>query len=197
MLEEKLMTNSADYDSCSDDKLIADALTGNRQSFGILVERYWRMAVALASAKIDNYDAAQDIAQESFLKAYFQLDTLKNRSRFAGWLSKIVLQQCCDHIRKQSRAALAPIDSVSSELLAAAKSNSGLTDQQIRFIRKTVASLPDKLRTVIIMRFIGELNAMQIAMQLNKRHGTIRVWLHRAYKILQKELASLIEEVNV
>jgi RNA polymerase sigma-70 factor, ECF subfamily len=191
------MTGNTDNSSCCDDKLVAGALDGDRQMFGILVERYWRMAVALASAKIDGYDAAQDIAQESFLKAYSQLDTLKNQSRFAGWLSKIVLQQCCDHIRKQSRAAITPIDSVSSELLAAAKSNPGLTDQQIRFIRKTVASLPDKLRTVIIMRFIGELNALQIAAQLNKRHGTIRVWLHRAYKILQKELASVIEEVNV
>jgi RNA polymerase sigma-70 factor, ECF subfamily len=191
------MADKVEYGDCCTEELVAGALDGERQLFGILVERYWRMAVALASAKIDDYDAAQDIAQESFLKAYSQLDTLKDRSRFAGWLSKIVLQQCCDHIRKQSRATITPIDNVPSELLAAAKSNPGLTDQQLHFIRKTVASLPDKLRTVIIMRFIGELNAMQIAAQLNKRHGTIRVWLHRAYKILQKELASVIEEVNV
>jgi RNA polymerase sigma-70 factor, ECF subfamily len=190
------MVDSPDYNARYDEELVAGALDGDRQLFGILVERYWRMAVALASAKIENSDIAQDIAQESFLKAYSQLPTLRDSSRFAGWLSKIVLQQCADHIRKQPRLTFTPIDLTSHDMLTAARSNPGLTDQQTHFIRKTVAGLPEKLRTVVIMRFIGGLNASQIATQLDKRHGTIRVWLHRAYKILQKELASVIEEVK-
>jgi len=46
------------------------------------------------------------------------------------------------------------------------------------------------------MRFVGGLSAVQIAKQLGKRPGTVRVWLHRAYKILRKDLSGILEEVT-
>jgi len=75
-------------------------------------------------------------------------------------------------------------------------SGAGLTDEQVHFVRQTVSRLPDKFRKVIIMRFMAGLSAVQIAEKLGKRHGTIRVWLHRAYQILRKDLVSILEEVE-
>jgi RNA polymerase sigma-70 factor (ECF subfamily) len=75
-------------------------------------------------------------------------------------------------------------------------SNPGLNDEQVHFVRKTVSRLPEKFRKVIIMRFVAGFSAAQIAEQLGKRHGTVRVWLHRAYQILRKDLVSLLEEVE-
>lgn len=183
-----------------DEKLIEATLRGDISSFGIIVERYWDMVIAFALSKIDNAIDAEDIAQESFLKAYSQLHRLRNPSRFAGWLSKIAAQQCVNHIRKNAQKRIASsyttydVDALAQAVVC--NGNPGLTDKQVCFVRKTVSKLPEKFRKVIIMRFVAGLSAVQIAKQLGKRPGTIRVRLHRAYQILRKGLEPLLEEAK-
>jgi len=183
-----------------DEQLVLATLRGDIPAFGRLVQRYWKMVFALALSRIKDRTEAEDIAQESFLKAYARLGSLRDPSRFPGWLSKITLQQCTNVIRKdiRSRAVLGSQVTPLTDLAAipAYSSNPGLTEGQIQFVRQTVGQLPEKFQRLIIMRFMGELSAVQIAEQLGKRPGTVRVWLHRAYKILRKDLAPLIEEVG-
>lgn len=184
----------------SDEQLITDIQRGDIASFGIIVERYWNMVIALALSMINNVVDAEDIAQESFLKAYSQLNSLRNPSRFAGWLSKITAQQCVNHIRKnvikRKVSSYTNYDADASVQAVIHNSNPGLTNEQVHFVRQTISRLPEKFRKVIIMRFVAGLSAAQIAERLGKRHGTIRVWLHRAYQILRKDLVSLLEEVE-
>jgi RNA polymerase sigma-70 factor (ECF subfamily) len=186
--------------TAADEMLIEATLQGDIASFSIIVERYWDMSAALALSKVSNASDAEDIAQESFLKAYCQLHRLRNPSRFAGWLSKITAQQCVNHIRKNSQQRIASSYSAyDGDIPAQAvkhSSNPGLNDEQVHFVRQTVSKLPEKFRKVIIMRFVAGLSAVQIANQLGKRHGTVRVWLHRGYQILRKDLVSLLEEVK-
>ncbi len=186
--------------AAADEQLVEATLQGDIASFGIIVERYWNMVIALSLSKIDNAIDAEDIAQESFLKAYSQLHRLRNPSRFAGWLSKITVQQCVNHIRKNAQKKTASsyttYDVDASAQAVACNSNPGLTEEQICFVRRTVSRLPEKFHKVIIMRFVAGLSAVQIAKQLGKRHGTVRVWLHRGYQILRKDLVSIFEEVK-
>jgi RNA polymerase sigma-70 factor (ECF subfamily) len=184
----------------SDEWLIEATLRGDISCFGRMVERYWAMAVAMALSRIDDAAEAEDVAQESFIKAYQELGRLRDPSRFAGWLSRIIGQQCTNLVRRKVRRKL--LSSRGSGALdrldwvAAPTANPGLSVEQTHVVRRTVRRLPEKFRKVIIMRFVGGLSAGQIAVQLGKRHGTVRVWLHRAYQILRKELAPLIEEVQ-
>jgi len=83
-----------------DEKLIRETLSGDISAFGAIVERYWKMAVGLALSSTHNAAEAEDIAQESFLKAYSNVHRLRDPSRFAGWLCMIVSQQCVNYIRK-------------------------------------------------------------------------------------------------
>ena len=194
------MPKSPEMTVVSDEDIIKAALGGNVASFGTIVERYWNMVVALALSRVADPAEAEDIAQESFLKAYSQLHSLRQPSRFAGWLSKIALQQCSNTIRRsvRSRTALGckatSLDDLGEQL--AASPNPGLTQTQIHFVRQTVGRLPEKFRNLVVMRFVAGLSAVQIAEQLGKRPGTVRVRLHRAYKLLRKDLAPLLEEVG-
>jgi RNA polymerase sigma-70 factor (ECF subfamily) len=186
--------------AAGDERLIAAALNGDASSFGAIVERYWNMAVALAMTRISNPIDAEDAAQESFIKAYSQLHTLRDPSRFAGWLSRIIAQQCANLLRKRARDKMvsshetAALEALGSA--AALYTNPGLSAEQAHFVRRTVSQLPEGFRKVVIMRFVGGLSASQIARQLGKHHGTVRVALHRAYKTLRKDLASLLEEIE-
>lgn len=181
-----------------DEQLIAATLDGDISSFGTIVERYWNMAVALALSKIDDPVEAEDVAQESLIKAYSQLSSLRDPSRFAGWLSKIIAQQCTNVIRRKARErTVSSREGDALQTLASAPyTNPGLTDEEVHFVRWAVRQLPAKSRRLIVMRFVGGFSTEQIARQLGKRHGTVRVWLHRAYNSLRKELAPLLEEAK-
>lgn len=186
--------------NAADQQLVRAALLGETYAFGAIVEKYWNMVIALALSKISNSTEAEDIAQESFLKAYSQLSGLKDPSRLAGWLSKITMQQCSNSLRRSLRNKTAlgnrviPVQEL--DLQPSISANPGLTQNQIQFVRQAVRQLPEKFRTLVIMRFVADLSTVQIAKQLGKRPGTVRVWLHRAYKILRKDLAPLLEEVE-
>jgi len=93
------MPDNLEPTTTPDQHLVAATLQGDISSFGIIVERYWNMAVALARTRISDAAEAEDIAQESFIRAYSHLHKLRNPCRFAGWLTKIVIQQCVDSIR--------------------------------------------------------------------------------------------------
>jgi RNA polymerase sigma-70 factor (ECF subfamily) len=166
----------------------------------VIVERYWKMVVAMALMRVADPAEAEDVAQESFLKAYCQLHSLRDPSRFAGWLAKITLQQCSDSIRRTVRCKSAlgcratPLNELDAK--PAEPANPGLTQRQIHFVREAVRRLPQKFQSLIVMRFVAGLSAVQIAEQLGKRPGTIRVRLHRAYQILRRDLAPLLEEVE-
>jgi DNA-directed RNA polymerase specialized sigma24 family protein len=97
------MPDSSNINTVSDEHLIIATLRGDIASFGTIVERYWNMAVALTLCRIDDLIEAEDVAQESFIKAYVQLHSLRDPSHFAGWLSKIVAQKSTNLIRKQAR----------------------------------------------------------------------------------------------
>jgi RNA polymerase sigma-70 factor (ECF subfamily) len=183
-----------------DESLVRATLRGDTSAFGTITERYWNMVVGLALSRIADPAEAEDIAQESFLKAYSQLHRLRDPSRFAGWLAKIGLQQCTNAVRRniRSRAALGS-KRTNPELLdavPACSANPDLTEVQSRFVRQRVRQLPEKFRKLIIMRFVAGLSCVQIAEQLGKRPGTVRVWLHRAYNILRRDLGPLLKEVR-
>lgn len=184
----------------SDEDIIKATLGGNIACFSTMVERYWNMVVALALSRVSDPAEAEDVAQESFLKAYSQLHGLRNPSRFAGWLSKITIQQCANSLRFRIRreksfgCRATPVECLDSE--PAQVRNPGLTRDQTHFVRQAVSRLPEKFRTLIVMRFVAGLSAVQIAEQLGRRPGAIRVRLHRAYKILRDDLAPILEEVE-
>ena len=184
-----------------DGQLVRATLLGEKSAFGKIVERYWNMVIALALSKVSDAAEAEDIAQESFLKAYSQLAGLRDPSRLAGWLSKITIQQCSDSLRKTVRnkkalgCKIGSIERLNEQ--PAMASNPGLTQNQVHFVRQTVRRLPEKFRTLIIMRFVVGLSAVKIAEQLGKSPGTVRVTLHRAYKLLRKDLAPLLEEFEL
>jgi RNA polymerase sigma-70 factor, ECF subfamily len=183
----------------SDEQLVEEAVAGDKDSFGALVERYWAMAVAIAYGTLMDSGEAEDLAQKSFILAYSELHKLRERARFAGWLGKIVKRKSIDRIRKSARnrtVSLSDIPEHEYSNIAPAAANPGLTELQQGFVRKAVRRLPEKFRQVVLMRFIGNLSTAEIARQLGKKPGTVRVWLHRAYKKLRDELSPLLIEEN-
>jgi RNA polymerase sigma-70 factor (ECF subfamily) len=189
--------NNKDYSQLNEATIIQQVLAGHTQAYELLVKRYWKIALAIAYSRCQNSAAAEDIAQDSFIKAYQNLSTLRSQAHFAGWLIKIIHQECITHHRRQKSAVhITPNNIEQFHHTFAAKPNPGLTREQIDFVHQAIQKLPHHLQNVVIMRFVGGLPLRQIAEQVEKKYGTVRVWLHRAYKLLKEDLAPILEEVQ-
>jgi RNA polymerase sigma-70 factor (ECF subfamily) len=185
-----------DQSQLSDEQIIGQVLAGRSELYEMLVKKYWRLAVATALGREHDPAAAEDIAQDSFVRAYGHLAGLRDRKRFAGWLMKIVQQERITHFRRRlQHQKIESLEPARLQFFAAA-TNPGLSGEQVSFVHEAIGNLPEKFRTVVLMRFVGGLSVEQIADQLEKKQITVRVWLHRAYNTLRKELAPILEEVQ-
>jgi RNA polymerase sigma-70 factor (ECF subfamily) len=194
MVKGHAMPDEAAYRGPEDADLVACAIAGDRDAFGMLVERYWRTAVAIAATVVRDPAQAEDVAQEAFVAAYRRLSSLRNPSRFAGWLATVVRQKGVDALRKAARPSPAPL-AIVAEPAWLPSSNPGLTADEAETVRAAVRSLPRKFQEVVILRFVAGLSTNDIAERLAKRPSTVRVWLHRAYGRLRKSLAAMAPEV--
>ncbi len=185
------------YLQLNDKLTVQQVLSGQTQVYGDLVERYWKLALATAYTKCHNPATAEDIAQDSFIKAYQHLATLRNPSQFVGWLMKIIHQECISHHRQKKPTISIDSNSIGNlHSVFVTKTNPGLTREQIDFVHQAIQKLPWNLQRVVIMRFMGGLPLKEIAKQIEIKYGTVRVWLHRAYKLLKEDLAPILEEVQ-
>lgn len=97
-----------------DAQLVHRCVAGDEDAFTTLVKKYQKSVHALAWRKIGDFHIAEEIAQDTFLKAYEKLSTLKNPSRFAGWLYVIANRLCIAWHRKQ-KLPMESLETISGE----------------------------------------------------------------------------------
>lgn len=101
--------------SYSDAELIKRTLDGDETAFGFLVDKYKGAVHALAYRKVGDFHIAEEITQDTFLKAYQKLRTLKEPKHFSGWLY-VIAARCCISFNRKKRLRFQSIDSVSKNL---------------------------------------------------------------------------------
>ena len=185
-----------------DVQLIRSVLSGDDTAFSILVQKYQKSVHALVWRKIQDFHYAEEITQDTFLRAYKKLSTLKNPNQFAGWLYVIANRLCINWMRKKkpemqslegTRAAeiarLSYIHYVSEHREAEA------AEHRNEIVEKLLARLPESERTVVTLYYLGEMNAKEIGKFLGVSVKTIHSRLHRARKRLQEKEELLVQEV--
>lgn len=136
---------------------------------------------------------AQDILQETFIKALSQLDSLQNPEKMGAWLSTIATRTAIDYIRKENRIEKAEYD----ETLARNKQveiTSTVEDLVeynliVEEILNRILDLKKEYREVLLLRYMQELSQKEIAELTNLKIGTVKSRLHRAEKALKTNLS--------
>lgn len=177
--------------------LVQRSLDGDKDAFGQLAERYYRMISVLAYQKTGHRADAEDIVQEAFVRAFRALASLREGKKFAAWLYNITLKLCIDWGRRRERRDTAT--TLDEEALTRAESGRfRRTDITIGHEMETaeehdrilgaVGGLPDKYRLVMTLRYVRKLSYREIAEHLGEPPGTIANRLHRAMKMTQQRL---------
>ncbi len=174
-----------------DTELIQRTLAGDESAFGFLVDKYKGSVQALAYRKLGDFHIAEEITQDTFLKAYQKLSTLKDPSRFPGWLY-VIAARCCISWLRQNRFQTESLDSVEGEMNT--QSWTKYTDARLREeVHNALESLPESERTVLTLYYMAGMTSEEIGRFIGTSCGAIRDRLYRARMHLKEEL-TMIEE---
>ena len=177
-----------------DVKLIQRILSGDDTAFSTLVNKYQKSVHALVWRKIGDFHIAEDITQDTFLKAYQKLPTLKEPQSFASWLYVIATNHCKTWLRKKRLSTQALQDTSTMELERAAyagyviaENEQRITDVQREVVKKLLAKLQESDRTIITLYYLGGMTYEEISQFLGVSVSAIKNRLYRARQSLKKE----------
>ena len=185
-----------------DVQLIRSTLSGDDAAFSTLVQKYRKSVHALAWRKIGDFHHAEEITQDTFLKAYKKLSTLKDPNQFAGWLYVIANRLCLNWIRKK-KPTMQSLDGTSTGEIekfsyihyVSEQRETETSERRSEIVKKLLARLPESERTVVTLYYLGEMNAKEIGKFLGVSVKTIHSRLHRARKRLQEKEELLVSDV--
>lgn len=184
----------------TDLELVERVKAGDKSSFSELVKRHQRGLLRLSLRFMKDMDIAQDVVQESFIKAYEKLNSFEGRASFKSWLFQIAVNTARNKIR-ENRHETTDIENVHLAVGAVAESNlvhSVVSD----IIIVEVGKLPFKQRTALVLRVYEDLSFKEIAevmecpydtAKANYRHALLK--LRRVFQ-QQEELKDWTEEVG-
>lgn len=181
------------FDQQNDDKLILKVKKGDPYSFDLLVKRYQKRVYFLAYRMVKNHDAADDIAQETFINAYQGIKSFKTGYSFYSWLYRICVNLSINFLKRQKH--LIPesqFEETSSPLEREAAgsdpSNHLALKELEQKIERAIDSLSPKYKAVLVLRIYEDLSYEEIAKTLKLSLGTVMSRLFRAREKMQKML---------
>ncbi|MDX1953850.1 MAG: sigma-70 family RNA polymerase sigma factor [Verrucomicrobiota bacterium] len=192
-----------DYPSAQDQDLVKAAQKGDTVAFEELVARHRDKIYARAFSMLRNEDDAVDLSQEAWVKGWQRLIQFHGDSSFATWMTRIVINLCLDHIRKQKRVRAESLDQIEDDMggverqmpIVNPNPTEGLERGELRVrIDKALAQLSHEHRTVLILHEFEDLEYKLIAQKMECSIGTVMSRLFYARRKMAALLANLKKE---
>src|SRR5579862_3770196 len=181
----------------SDEALVHRVRSGEREVFGVLVDRYKRGIANFIGATVRNSSETADLSQETFLRAYAHLDTFNPQlGKFSTWIYQIARNVIRTHLGKSLRRPVAqelPEDQTLENSLPdlsrdADPAGGILRDEAERELRAALAELPERTRTVLSLRYFDNMEYHTIATTLGLSLGNVKTLIHRGKIALAKKM---------
>lgn len=181
----------------SDQIYIDKVLQGDTNSFSFLIEKYKNLAYTIAIKILKNNEDAEEIAQDSFLKAFNKLDTFKGKAKFSTWLYTIVYRNAISKVRKKSIVTTDIDDYVINNYVSDndfPQIEALKNQEQKIYIKKIIDKLPETDALLITLFYLNESKVEEIEEITGLTQTNIKVKLFRARKKLYNELSLLLKE---
>ena len=172
---------------------LARCAAGDRSAFAEIVREHQAMVYSLALHFLRRPSLAEDLAQEVFLELYRNLGSITSGEHLRLWLRKVACHRSIDRVRRRQPNRTVSLDDVPEPAAAAEERDPLLEDRLWRL----VASLPEKPRMVLILRYQEDLELREIAEVLEMPVNTVKSSLERALALLREKLARTMGGVKV
>lgn len=186
--------------------MISAIIEGDTELYHALIKPYERSVYRMALSFVKNESEAEDVAQEAFLKAFRKLASFRGGSKFSTWLVSITLNEARRRLRRQSTVRMESLDEPAEEggkVLPALLMDwreipsEVLERREVRaLLEEAIGQLSSIYREVFVMRDMEELSTEETALTLSISISSVKVRLHRARVMLQKELAPKLKAMT-
>ena len=190
-------------ENLSDAEVMLKVKAGDDGAFGYLVQKYRRPMISFMYRMAHNSAAAEDLAQEVFLRVYRSRSSYEASAKFTTWLHRIATNLAMNftrdtrHERPENQVSLddpaeedsAPLDVADRRLTA---EQDLLRRERLQQIRKRVQSLPERQRLAVVMHKYQQMDYKQIAEVLKLSESATKSLLFRAYETLREQLKEFV-----
>ncbi|MBT8276360.1 MAG: RNA polymerase sigma factor [Bacteroidia bacterium] len=177
----------------TDQHYIQKTLNGDTNAFSVLIDRYQNLVYTVVLRVVKVKEEAEEVAQDTFLKAFESLSGYRGESKFSTWIYSIAYRKALDRVRKNSR--MKPVELVED----ITEKNVEDIDNALHFlelqernhtIRKCIEQLPEKEAAIITFYYFDDLSVREISAITELTEDNIKVKLHRS----RKKLFSLLKQ---
>jgi len=185
-----------------DQKLVVRVQKGDKAAFDLLVRKYQHKVAKLVARFVRDRSEVDDVTQEAFIKAYRAIGGFRGESAFYTWLYRIAVNTAKNYLDSLGRRPPnSDVEVEGAELIAsgeglrdqATPERALLTDEIAATVNRVVESLPEDLRTAIVLREIDGLSYEEIAQVMDCPIGTVRSRIFRAREAIDDQLRPLLE----
>ena len=185
-----------------DHELVRRVQQGDSKAFDLLVRKYQHRIVGLIGRYLADWSECQDVAQETFLRAYRAIGNFRGDAQFYTWLHRIAVNTAKNHLVSHNRRP--PTDDIDIDDAEQFASGMRLRDndtperelmrQQLeQTVMRAVEALPEELRVAITLREVDGLSYEEIATKMDCPIGTVRSRIFRAREAIDQEMRPLME----
>jgi RNA polymerase sigma-70 factor (ECF subfamily) len=187
----------------SDQLLVERVKAGDKSAYDLLVLKYQHKIVKLIMRYVRDPSEALDVSQEAFLKAYRALPKFRGDSAFYTWLYRIAINTAKNHMVAARRRPLEYASDIhdpenfewhASLQDTDSPEGQALSDELRRTVENAIESLPDDLRTAIMLRELDGLSYTEISQAMDCPVGTVRSRIFRAREAIDKKISPLLDE---
>lgn len=178
-----------------DRDLVRQSLRGYAEAYGELVQAYQQSVFNVCYRMLGERGLAEDLTQDTFIRAHQRLNTFDNERPFGPWIRRIATNLCLNYLKRNQPDTL-PIDDelvISETKLSINPEKAQEQLERNRVIRQALLELPPHYRAVIELRHFQDMNYQKIAEALELPVNTAKSHLFRARKLLAKKLENIYE----
>ncbi len=180
----------------TDQNLIDNILAGDTNSFGELVDRYQNLVFTIAIRILKNREEAEEVSQDSFIKAFESLKSYRGEAKFSTWLYRIVYHKSLDRIKKNKRQqTFEIIEEITDDSLDHIENGleAMLSEERSEIINQCIGQLAEDEAAIISLYYFEEQSVKEISQVTNLTEDNIKVKLFRSRKKLFSLLQSYIK----
>lgn len=183
--------------SASDTDLVSQSLSGDRAAFEHIVSRYQNFICAVAYSATGNFAASEDLAQETFVTAWKQLDSLREREKLRAWLCGIARNLIHNSLRKQGREPSHRAESLDEIAEFAAPEplpvERTISNEEAEILWRSLERIPDIYREPLVLFYREHQSIEAVAQNLELSEDAVKQRLSRGRKLLHEQVLVLVE----
>jgi RNA polymerase sigma-70 factor, ECF subfamily len=184
----------AAFGNLTDEQVVERVLAGDTALFEIIIRRYNQLLYRVSCSILKNEGEAEDVMQETYVRAYEHLGQFAGRAQFRTWLTRIAVHESLARVEKRKRFYTfdSPDDDRDGDVMDHLPSTERSPEQQAsnsemrHVLEQAIGQLPELYRCVFMLRDVEQMSIEEVGRVLDLSESTVKVRLHRARRTLRK-----------